>query len=68
MKCPECQEETPPNALVRVEVTLTAGDENAGSSSTACVAICGTCAQKLSLKYTRIAVETQQARAAAAEP
>ena len=64
--CPECHGDTDTRGLVRIEVTLSAGDETAGSSSTACVSICGDCARALSLKYTTMAVETQQALARSA--
>jgi len=56
-KCPECKTDTDVRGMVRVEVTLSAGDDDAGSSSTACVRVCGTCGQALLGKYTGIAVE-----------
>jgi hypothetical protein len=56
-KCPECKTDTDPRGMVRVEVTLSAGDDNAGSSTTACVCVCGSCGQALLGKYTGIAVE-----------
>jgi len=63
MICPECKAPIDDRGLVSVEVTLSAGDEDAGSSSTARLALCGPCGKALLNKYTGLAVETQIDRA-----
>ena len=65
-QCPECKGDTDTRGLVRIEVTLSAGDDGGGSSSSAYVPICGDCARTLLLKYTTMAVDAQHAQAKAA--
>jgi hypothetical protein len=60
MVCPECKDTVDERGAVSLEVSLSAGDDAAGSSSTARLALCGACGGKLLTKYTALAVETQQ--------
>jgi len=64
MICPECKENVDDRGAVAVEVSLSAGDEIAGSSSTARLGLCGACGKALLSKYTGFAVEAQIARLA----
>lgn len=66
MICPECK--APATQTVNVEVTLSAGDDSAGSSSSARLQLCGACGQRLLVHFVQLATNVQLERGAGGTP
>lgn len=64
--CPDCNAPLSPANAVRIEVSIHAGDDDAGQTITTRALACGACGQKLANRYAAAAQQVVSANAAAA--